>query len=73
MAKEKRNEVVEYENRIKRKTTLFELSVLSVMPMNVYKEIKERMELVQIYLEDGAYKTALEILNGFLRPEVKND
>jgi hypothetical protein len=44
---------------------LFELSVISVMPDDVYYEIKNRIELALTYLEDGAVNTARDILLTF--------
>ena len=60
------NQVLKFEAIAKRQPTLFEMSLISAMPGDVYKEIKERMELVETYLEDGACITALSILKEFL-------
>jgi hypothetical protein len=46
--------------------SLFELSVISVMPRDVFGEIKSRLELALTYLEDGAPNTAKDILERFL-------
>jgi hypothetical protein len=45
--------------------SLFELSIISVMPNDVYHEIKKRIELALAYLEDGAVNTAKDILRTF--------
>jgi hypothetical protein len=44
---------------------LFELSIISVMPRDVYREIKKRIELARTYLEDRAVNTAKDILRTF--------
>jgi hypothetical protein len=44
----------------------FELSVISVMPRDVYTEIRNRLNLVLTYLEDCAPNTAKDILEKFL-------
>jgi hypothetical protein len=46
---------------------LFELSVISAMPDDVYDEIKRRIGLALTYLEDGATNTATIILREFLK------
>jgi hypothetical protein len=45
--------------------SLFELSVISVMPDDVYHNIRKRIELALTYLEDGAINTARGILQSF--------
>jgi hypothetical protein len=45
---------------------LFELSIVSAMPSDVYNEIRRRTELALTYLEDGAVNTAAAILQKFL-------
>jgi hypothetical protein len=45
---------------------LFELSIISAMPSDVYNEIKARINLAVNYLEDGANSTSLDILHKFL-------
>jgi hypothetical protein len=47
--------------------SLFELSLISVMPHDVYQEIKNRISLALTYLEDGAINTSGDILRSFLR------
>jgi hypothetical protein len=42
--------------------SFFELSVVSVMPDDVYHEIKKRIELALTYLEDGAVHTSGDVL-----------
>jgi hypothetical protein len=49
-----------------REMNFFELSVISVMPHDIYREIKDRMTLVETYLDDGAPNTAKDILDKFL-------
>jgi len=44
----------------------FELSVISVMDENVFKEIKKRMNQILALLEDGDSKSAMKILRQFL-------
>jgi hypothetical protein len=46
--------------------SLFELSISSVMPRDVYSEIRRRLELALIYMGDGAPNTAKDILERFL-------
>jgi hypothetical protein len=45
--------------------SLFELSIISVMPRDVYHEIKERIELALMSLESGTVDTARNILRNF--------
>jgi ASC-1-like (ASCH) protein len=46
---------------------LLELSVISVMPEDVYEEIKKRISLALMLMEDGAIYSSREILLSFLR------
>jgi hypothetical protein len=46
---------------------LFELSIVSAMPVGIYGEIRNRVELALTYLEDGAGNTAASILRDFLK------
>jgi hypothetical protein len=46
--------------------SLFELSVISVMPDDVYQEIKSRISLALTYMEDGALNASGEILRSFI-------
>jgi hypothetical protein len=45
---------------------LFELSVIGVMPRDIYHEIRSLMGLALTYLEDGAVQTSKAILQEFL-------
>jgi hypothetical protein len=72
MAKKKFNKgsgIDEFEETAGRKANLFELSVLAVMPRDVYGAIKDRMGLALDCLEAGAENTAIEILKDFLDRE----
>jgi hypothetical protein len=57
------------EERVKRGDvevmSLFELSVISVMPEDVYQEINSRISLALTYLEDGAINSSMNILRSF--------
>jgi hypothetical protein len=46
--------------------TLFELSIRALMPDDVYKELKKRLELIQGLLKIDAPKTALNAVNKLL-------
>ena len=56
----------DFEKQIGRKANLFELSLVGVIPRDVYGAIKDRIGLALIYLDDGAQNTAIEILKEFL-------
>jgi hypothetical protein len=58
--------LAEYEKTAGRPASLCEMNLLAVMPWEVYVAIKDRLDLVLIYLEDGAEKTAQAILKEFL-------
>jgi hypothetical protein len=46
--------------------SFFALSVISVMPRDVYREIKDRLTVALMCLEDGDPNTAKNILEKFL-------
>jgi hypothetical protein len=46
---------------------LFELSITNAIPSGVYMEIRNRLDVVLTYLEDGAHNTAATILREFLK------
>jgi hypothetical protein len=52
-----------------REMDFFEMHLVSFMPVEIYREIKERLSLALTYLEDGAVNTAKDIL----RRMVEND
>jgi hypothetical protein len=64
LLKDLRNEMVK--NGDVEAMNLFELSVISVMPDDVYHEIKRRIELALMLLEDGAIHTSKDILQSFV-------
>jgi DNA-directed RNA polymerase subunit RPC12/RpoP len=49
-----------------RDMTLFDLSVIGVMPRDVFAEIEDRLNLALTYLEAGDPDTAKDILWNFL-------
>jgi hypothetical protein len=60
------NGIAKFEEKTGRKANLFDLSVIAVMPRDVYEEIKKRVGLALYLLEDGAPNTAADILKGLL-------
>jgi len=50
---------------------LFELSIESLMPTDVYHELKKRIELIQTLLRKNNFKQALEIVNDLLKSPQK--
>jgi hypothetical protein len=46
--------------------SFFELSVVSVMPDDVYREVKRRIELALTCLEDGAIHASGDILRSLV-------
>jgi hypothetical protein len=69
MAKKRTTEgrrLEEYVKTAGRPASLCEMSLLSVIPWEVYVAIKDRMDLALDCLEAGAENTAIEILEDFL-------
>jgi hypothetical protein len=46
---------------------LFELSIHSLMPEDVFKELINRIKLIQTLLNKGCLESALETVNGLLK------
>jgi hypothetical protein len=74
MAKQRPYSLMEIHNRLETiqgkkisKMNLFELSIISAMPGDIHREIRKRLDLALMYLEDGAEHTAANILRKFLR------
>ena len=51
---------------------LFELSIHSLMPCDVYHELRKRIELIKTSLENGKPDIALNIANRFLNSPQEN-
>jgi len=60
------NGVTKFEEKLGREANFFELSVIGIMPKDVYEAIRERLGLVLHYIESGWNDSAIDILNEFL-------
>jgi len=74
----KKTQIIKIHESIKRiaegelsRMGLFELSIESLMPTDVYHELKKRIELIQTLLRKNNFKQALEIVNDLLKSPQK--
>jgi len=51
---------------------LFELSIRALMPSEVFREIRKRLELARIFLKDGMPDNALIVVESLLASPQKN-